>query len=395
VGEWSLVAGLPVAGLALPWSEPQDVSTTTQPRITPSRPSIEVENDNTLELGSARQIQGSGPRLGGGSRPEGRLNLDPATMLELQGLTRRRVLKSVIGSAAGLALGAPIERLVAQQPIAPGPPDGGPYVRLTDDLFVISLPGETNVVAHTSPSGVLLVDGGSAKASGALMKAVAGLPGAGPVHTLVNTHWHPEQTGLNEQLGQAGKTIVAHENTRLWLSTDVTWSWNGQRFKRLSKVAQPNKTFYTTGKFDSGTTYGYIPDAAHTDGDMYVYFPKQNVLAVGDVMSGAGWPLVDWQTGGWIGGIAGAMQRLQTLVNSETRIVPGRGPVLGLADLKAQADMYGTIYTRLAALLNKGRGPSEAVDARPTKEFDDRMGNPDEFVRRSFESLWAYLSPDA
>jgi hypothetical protein len=75
--------------------------------------------------------------------------------------------------------------------------------------------------------------------------------------------------------------------------------------------------------------------------------------------------------------------------------VPGRGPVLGLKDLKDQSEMYGTIHERLTQLLNKGRGPGEAVDAQPTKEFDARMGNPDEFVRRAFESLWAYVSPDA
>ena len=132
------------------------------------------------------------------------------------------------------------------------------------------------------------------RASDALMKAVAGLPGGGPVHTIFNTHWHPEQTGSNERLGKAGTTIIAHENTRLWLTTDVTWPWNGQRFKRLPKIAQPNKTFYTTGKLDSGVRYGYIPDAAHTDGDLYVYFPQQNVLAVGDAVSDQGWPVVDW-----------------------------------------------------------------------------------------------------
>ena len=65
----------------------------------------------------------------------------------------------------------------------------------------------------------------------------------------------------------------------------------------------------------SGVRYGYIPDAAHTDGDLYVYFPQQNVLAVGDVVSGQGWPVVDWTTGGWIGGIVGGLQRLQTLAN--------------------------------------------------------------------------------
>jgi hypothetical protein len=69
--------------------------------------------------------------------------------------------------------------------------------------------------------------------------------------------------------------------------------------------------------------------------------------------------------------------------------------VLGLAELKSQAEMYGTIYDRLSQLLNRGRGPSEAVAAKPTKEFDAQMGNPDEFVHRAFESLWAYLSPDA
>jgi glyoxylase-like metal-dependent hydrolase (beta-lactamase superfamily II) len=303
------------------------------------------------------------------------------------------VLKAAIGGAAGIVVAGRVPHLIAARsqaaPSAPG------TLRLADDLFVLTIPGEANVVAHTSAEGVLLVDGASAAGADALMKVVAGLPGGGIVHTMFNTHWHPEQTGSNERLGKAGRTIVAHENTRLWLTTDVIWSWNGQRFKRLPKVAQPNKTFYTTGRLESGVRYGYIPDAAHTDGDLYVFFPQQNVLAVGDTVSGQGWPVVDWATGGWIGGIVGGLQRLQTLANEQTRIVPGRGPVLGLADLRTQYEMYGTIYDRLTQLLNKGRGPTEAVSARTAKEFEGRMGNADDFVRRAFESLWAYLSPDA
>jgi cyclase len=215
------------------------------------------------------------------------------------------------------------------------------------------------------------------------------------VRTLFNTHWHPEHTGSNETLGKAGAAIVAHENTRLWLTTDVKWPWNGQTFKRLPKVAQPNKTFYTNATLEPGIRYGYLPDAGHTDGDLYVYFEPQNVLAVGDVVSLQGWPTVDYITGGWVGGMVGATQRLLTIANEQTRIVPSRGPVMTYADLKAQASMYATIYERLSTLLNRGRGPSEAVAAKPTKEFDAQMGNPDEFVRRGFESLWAYLSPDA
>ncbi len=328
-----------------------------------------------------------------------------------------------MGGAAGIALGAPVRRLAAAPAQAasggvplkpdttgvqlkPDTTEGANIVRLTDDLFVLRIPGQANVVAHTGADGVLLVDGVSAGASDALMTAVSSLPGGGAVHTIVNTHWHPEQTGSNERLGKAGTTIIAHENTRLWLTTDVTWPWDGRVFNRLPKVAQPNKTFYTTDSLESpkerrqgvpvdSLRYGYIPDAAHTDGDLYVYFPEQNVLAVGDVVSGEGWPVVDWATGGWIGGIVGGLQRLQTLANEGTRIVPGRGPVLGVADLEGQSEMYATIYGRLTQLLNRGRGPSEAVEAQPAKEFEGQMGNPDEFVRRAFESLWAYLSPDA
>ena len=88
------------------------------------------------------------------------------------------------------------------------------------------------------------------------------LPHSGKVHTLFNTHWHPEQTGSNQRLGAAGATIVAQENTRLWLTQDITWPWNGKKFAKFPKIAQPNKTFYDKGALDSGIRYGYIADAA-------------------------------------------------------------------------------------------------------------------------------------
>lgn len=265
---------------------------------------------------------------------------------------------------------------------------------LADHLHLLGGAG-CNVIVNTGKDGVVMVDGGLAENATALAQAVAALPNSGPVRTLFNTHWHPEQTGSNEKLGMAGVTIIAHENTRLWLTEDITWPWNGQKFKKLPKIAQPNKTFYDKGSLDSGVRYGYISDAAHTDGDLYVYFPQPNVLAVGDAAYGQGWPVVDWWTGGWIGGIVGGLQRIKSIANKDTRIVPARGPVLSYADIGAQVDMYGTIYDRLNQMLNKGHSPSEGVAAKPAKEYEAKMGNADEFIRRSFESLWAYLSPDA
>ena len=303
--------------------------------------------------------------------------------------TRRRLLKTALTGTAGILLSGSASRL-ASAAETPG------NEKITEDLYIVRLPGEAAVVANINKDGVLLVDGGSAAGSDAILKAVAAFPnGNGKIHTLFNTHWHPEQTGSNLKLGTAGTTIIAQENTRLWLQQDVTWPWNGQKFKKFPKAAQPSKTFYDKGQLESGIRYGYISDAAHTDGDLYVYFPQQNVLAVGDAAYGEGWPVVDWWTGGWIGGIVGGLQRIQSVANKDTKIVPARGPVLSYADITAQVEMYGTIFDRLNQMLNKGHSPSEGVEAHPAKEYEAKMGNADEFIRRSFESLWAYMSPDA
>src|SRR6185295_11515084 len=268
--------------------------------------------------------------------------------------TRRTFLKA----AAAVGVAAPYA--FTQTPRIENAPLG-------DNLYLLSGAGG-NVIARTGSDGVVMVDGGLAQNAGALAQAVAALPNGGAVRTLFNTHWHPEQTGSNEKLGMAGATIIAQENTRLWLQQNITWPWNGQKFKKFAKIAQPNKTFYDKGTLGSGASeirYGYISDAAHTDGDMYVYFPQQNVLAVGDAAYGEGWPVVDWWSGGWIGGIVGGLQRIQTVANKDTKIVPGRGPVISLDDLRSQVDMYGTIYDRLSQAMNKGRGPTEAVESKP------------------------------
>jgi cyclase len=122
------------------------------------------------------------------------------------------------------------------------------------------------------------------------------------IRTLFNTHWHPEQTGSNIALRQQGATISAHENTRLWLSTDIARRWENRTFRPMPKEGLPNKTFFgsepkgnslTVASFNGNSEtvqYGYLLQA-HTDGDLYVFFPKSNVLAIGDIISGQGWPL--------------------------------------------------------------------------------------------------------
>ena len=243
---------------------------------------------------------------------------------------------------------------------------------------------------------MVLVDGASAGATDALMKAVAALPGAGPVQTLFNTHWHPEHTGSNEPLGKAGKTIIAHENTRLWLTTDVTWPWNGRRSSACRRWPSRTRPSTRPARSTSGVRYGYIPDAAHTDGDLYVHFPDAERARRGRRDVGQGWPVVDYVTGGWIGGLVGAHQRLLTLAERADAHRPG--PRAGAQPGRPQGPRRrctATIYERLSTVLNKGRGPAEAVEAKPTKEFDAQMGNPRRVRAPRVREPVGYLSPDA
>ncbi len=267
---------------------------------------------------------------------------------------------------------------------------------LGDGIVLIDGAG-ANVVAARNGDKVVMVDGGLAEHSRHLLKFVEKELKSRRVDTLFNTHWHPEQTGSNLALGKDGAKIISHENTRLWLTTDITRPWEGRTFEPLPKIAQPNDTFYRKGSLpfgDQTIEYGYLLQA-HTDGDMYVYFPKQNVLVAGGAASGEGWPLVDWWTGGWIGGLTDGLQFLAKVANDETKVIPANGPVLTKADLVAQHEMYKTISARLIELLNKGFGPDEAVAAAPTKEFNSKWGDPTQFVTLAFESLWGHYSPDA
>ena len=127
---------------------------------------------------------------------------------------------------------------------------------------------------------------------------------------VINTHWHPEQTGANEAVGRDGGVIIAHENTRMYLSNTVSSVTFEGRRAPLPESARPNKTTRTDGSLmfaGQRIDYSYLP-AAHTDGDLYVHFPGLNVLAVGGVVSGEEWPIVDYLNGAWLGGRVRAIE---------------------------------------------------------------------------------------
>jgi glyoxylase-like metal-dependent hydrolase (beta-lactamase superfamily II) len=136
--------------------------------------------------------------------------------------------------------------------------------------------------------------------------------------------------------------------------------------------------------------YGHMFQA-HTDGDIYVFFPGPNILMAGDVLSVGRYPILDYSTHGWIGGMVNANRDLLQLVNEQTRIVPGTGPVQTRADLQAQFDMLSTVRTRLVAMMKQGFGASDMKAAKPTQEFDARWGDPTLFMSSVYPGLWGHV----
>jgi cyclase len=267
---------------------------------------------------------------------------------------------------------------------------------LGQNLHVLSGAGG-NVVSFGTQEGALLVDGGLAQHSPALLKEVFRQSGASKVSVLINTHWHPEQTGSNERIGKSGATIISHENTKLWLSRPIKAAWLQKPFGPLPAKARPNKTTYTADKLSFGgedIEYGYMLQA-HTDGDLYVYFRNANVLATGGVVSSDGWPRLDWETGGWIGGLVAGYDKLLKVANADTKVVPADGATITRGDLEGHRKMYMTIYERLVACLNKGLGPDEVVASDPAKEYAAQWGDPAVFVDSGYRSLWGHFAPDA
>ena len=254
-----------------------------------------------------------------------------------------------------------------------------------------------NVLALAGPDGALMIDGGLAADADALLAAVSKATGAPRIHTLINTHWHPEQTGANDTVGRAGGVIFAHEKTKTMVSNTVysAIGFTG-RVAALPEAARPTKTTRGDGSMEFAgqqIDYGYMP-AAHTDGDLFVHFPKMNLLAVGGVVSAEEWPLLDYKNGAWLGGRVRALERLGSIVRPDTRVVPARGRMMTGSDILRQRDMYQKLFTTMIAYLNMGLGPEDAAQRNPLKDYQAEFGDPSSFTYDALRSMMIAYVPD-
>jgi len=262
---------------------------------------------------------------------------------------------------------------------------------LTDHVYMLMGAGG-NLAVSAGDDAVFLVDDQFAPLTEKIAAAI-GKISPKPVKFVINTHWHFDHTGGNENLGKGGTLIFAHENVRRRMDSEQFIAFMNMKQPPSPKVALPVVTFTASMSFHlNGEEIRAIHVAnAHTDGDAIIHFTRSDVIHMGDVFFNGMYPFIDASSGGSIDGMVAACDQGLALANDRTKIIPGHGPLGDRAQLREYRDMLATIAARIKPLVAAGRSVEQVVAAKPTAGFDEKFGKgfvgPDKFVEMVAGSL--------
>ncbi|MEH6827510.1 MBL fold metallo-hydrolase [Parasphingorhabdus sp.] len=231
-----------------------------------------------------------------------------------------------------------------------------------------------NIGVSYGPDGTVLIDDQFAPLTDKIKAAVKGL-GAGPVKYLINTHWHWDHTGGNENLGQTGVLIMAqdHVRDRLIKGNDTV--------PPAAPEALPVITYHDGLKLHLNGDEIHVQHMkhAHTDGDSIVFWKKANVVHMGDLFfNKVTLPFIDLSSGGNARGILAAADKVLAMVDDNTKIIPGHGPMATKADLTAYRDMMKTVIAAVEQAQGEGKSLQEVQAMKPAAQWDV---NPDAFIK--------------
>lgn len=261
---------------------------------------------------------------------------------------------------------------------------------IRDGLYLITGSGG-NILASTGKSGTFLVDDQYAPLTARIQAALDEVTDQ-PVRFIINTHWHGDHVGGNENFAEAGAVIVAHENVRHRMSRDQFVAVFDLTVPAAPAMALPVVTFSQGVTLHlNGDDVRIIHVAhAHTDGDALVHFERANVLHMGDIYFNGQYPFIDLDSGGGIHGMIEAIERGLALADEQTVIVPGHGPLSNRAELAAYGAMLAGFRNRIAALKAKDMTLEQVLAQNPTAEFDERLGGA--FIKPAQLTTFIYRS---
>lgn len=250
--------------------------------------------------------------------------------------------------------------------------------KLGDGIAVLFGAGG-NIGVSYGPDGTVLIDDQFAPLTPKIQAAVAEL-GAEPVKYLINTHWHFDHTGGNENFGKAGALIMAHDNVRdrMKKGNDGTV---GREVPPAASEALPVVTYHDGIKLHLNGDEVHVKHMshAHTDGDSIVFWKKANVLHMGDLyFNKVTLPFIDLNSGGNARGVLRAAEKALAMVNDDTRIIPGHGPMASKTDLEGYRDMLKSVIDTVAKAQGEGKSMDQIIAMKPAAKWDT---NPNAFIK--------------
>jgi glyoxylase-like metal-dependent hydrolase (beta-lactamase superfamily II) len=306
-------------------------------------------------------------------------------------MLNRRLSASVLVRAGALAA------LIAAVSTAPAPAQRDfsdveiKTTKLADGIYMLEGSGG-NMGLSVGDDGAFLIDDQFAPLTEKIKKAIAAVTDK-QIRFVVNTHWHGDHTGGNENMGDAGAILVAHENVRKRMSVEhFNHIWD-RTTPPSPDSALPVVTFTTSVTFhwNGEEMHVFHVSDAHTDGDGIIHFKKANVVHMGDTLFNRQYPFIDTSSGGSIHGVIEAANRVLAIADEGTKIIAGHGPLANRKDVEEYRDMLVAIRAKVKALVDQGKSLDESVAAKPTAAFDEKWGGgwikPDVMARLVYESL--------
>jgi cyclase len=241
--------------------------------------------------------------------------------------------------------------------------------KLTESIYMLEGAGG-NIGVLIGNDGIIIIDDQFAPLTEKIKTALSKISDK-PVKFVINTHFHGDHAGGNENFGNQGAIILAHDNVRKRLSADYFFEAFKETQKATSYEGLPKVTFADSVTFhmNGETVHLFYAKNAHTDGDVIIHFKESNIFHCGDVFVRYGFPFIDQPAGGSIDGMIRAAEKLIALTNDQSKIIPGHGALSTRKDLIEYKNMLVTVRRRIAEGIKHGKTVQQIADSDPLKGY--------------------------